>query len=117
MQRNTDYRECMAEITAVLNKYDMAGAVTVVSKERAMFNYHFPKWSCITIENGGIRFNSKKIKKDKKETVELSCHIIMQMRDIAVQTFGMTDQFAKVFKDKLKMEHDSYQGFDPEYEQ
>lgn len=43
------YRDCMAEIIGVLKKYDMAGAVTVVSKERAMFKYHFPQWTAVLL--------------------------------------------------------------------
>lgn len=53
------YRDCMAEIIGVLKKYDMAGAVTVVSKERAMFKYHFPKWTVVELGETSVRLRSK----------------------------------------------------------
>jgi hypothetical protein len=112
------YRECVAEIAAVLAKYDMAGAITVVSKERAMFKYVFPTWSCITINDEGVRFRSKR--KDfpsaeaQRETTELSAHIVMQMRDIAAQTFAMCDHLGKHLAERVGMEHEPFQDFDPE---
>ena len=115
------YRECVAEISAVLQKYDMAGAITVVSKERAMFKYMFPTWSCIKIEDGGIRFRAKREDfpsiEIQRETVELSAHIVMQMRDIAAQTFGMCQTIGIALKEQVGMEHQPGFDFDPEHEQ
>jgi hypothetical protein len=112
----------MAEISAVLAKYDMAGAVTIVSKERAMFKYQFPTWSCIKLEGDGrIRFRAKRSEfsslEAQRETVELSAHIIMQMRDIAAQTFSMCQTIGDSLKEKVGMVHEPFHDFDPEYEQ
>jgi hypothetical protein len=114
------YRECMTEIVAVLKKYDMAGAVTVVSTERAMFKYHFPTWSCITFEGEGLRFRAKRADypsaEAQREAVELSAHIIMQMRDIAAQTFTMCQSVGKALEEKVGLEHKPFQDFDPEHD-
>ncbi len=112
------YRECVSEIVGVLKKYDMAGAITVVSKERAMFTYHFPTWSVITLGEDHIRFRSKR--EDfasgaaQHEATELSAHIIMQMRDIAAQTLAMAETIGEQLRDKLGMEHVPGVDFDPE---
>ncbi len=112
------YRECVAEIVGVLKKYDMAGAITVVSKERAMFKYHFPTWSVIMLGDDHIRFRSKKedfpSKEAQRVATELSAHIIMQMRDVAANTFAMMEHIGKELKDKLGMEHVPNVDFDPE---
>ena len=112
------YRECVAEIVGVLKKYDMAGAITVVDKERCMFKYHFPTWSCIILGEDNIRFKSKREDypslEAQKRTTELSAHIVMQMRDIAANTFAMMEHIGKQLKDKLGMEHTPGADFDPE---
>ena len=115
------YRECMAEIAAVLDRYDMAGAVTVVDKERAMFKYVFPTWSCITINGAGVRLRSKRAdyptREAQHQAMELSAHILMQMRDIAAQTFGMCEEIAGAMaKEGITIEHKPYANFDPEFE-
>ena len=98
MPEDKRYRECVAEIVGVLKKYDMAGAITVVSKDRAMFKYHFPTWSVIQLGEDHIRFRAKREDFPSKEAqhtaVELSTHIIMQMRDIAANTFAMMESIA-----------------------
>lgn len=112
------YRECMAEIDAALKKYDMAAAVTLVSPDRAMFKYTWPTWSCIRTEGGSIRFKAMSKdypgKGDQEKAVELSVHVILQMRDIAAQTFAMCDHIEKTLREKFEIEHKSFQDFDPE---
>jgi hypothetical protein len=120
MSDDKTYRDCMAEIVGVLKKYDMAGALTVVSKERAMFKYHFPTWSCIVLGDDSLRFRSKRADYPSAEAqrvaTELSAHIIMQMRDIAAQTLAMMTQIAGALEEKLGVEHEPYKDFDPERE-
>lgn len=120
MSDDKKYRECMAEISAILTKYDMAGAMTVISKERAMFKYQFPTWSCISLgSNGELRFKSKRADyasvEEQREHVNLSAHIILQMRDIAAQTFAMCEHIEGELKKKFDIEHTSFADFDPEH--
>lgn len=122
MEPMTDkrYRECMAEIVGVLKKYDMAGMVTIVDKGRAMFRYQFPTWSCISIENDQLRVRSKREDypslEAQKEAVTLSVHILLQMRDIAAQSFGLMERIRDKLEEKFEIEHKSYKDFDPERE-
>jgi hypothetical protein len=121
MTEDKRYRECMAEIIGVLKKWNMAGAVTVVDKERAMFKYHFPTWSVISLGEDHMRFRSKRVDfpslRAQKEAAELSAHIIMQMRDVAANTFALMEDMAKKLRDKLGMEHTPFADFDPERNQ
>ena len=114
------YRECMAEIAGVLKKYDMAGAITIVSKERAMFRYYFPTWSVIKAEKNCVRFRSKRedfpSAQAQHQATELSAHIVMQMRDVGGQTFMMMEQIGKQLAEKVGMAHTPNADFDPEYE-
>jgi len=115
------YRDCMAEIIGVLKRYDMAGAVTVVDKERAMFRYHFPTWSVISVADDHIRFKSKRedfVSREQQHVcTELSAHIIMQMRDVAANSFMVMDTIGKELQQRIGMEHTSGVDFDPEREQ
>lgn len=118
MSDDKRYRECMAGIMAVLKRYDMAGAVTVVSKERAMFKYHFPTWSVITLGQDHIRFRSKRedfpSAEAQRQATELSAHIVMRMRDVAANTFAMMEHIGGQLRDKVGMEHTPRADFDPE---
>jgi hypothetical protein len=112
------YRECMAEITAALQKYDMAGAITVVTKKRAMYKYHFPTWSTLTLHENTLRFRSKRedfpSAEAQHEATELSVHIIMQMRDIATQTVALMEDLHSTLCCHMKIEHTPGADFDPE---
>jgi hypothetical protein len=118
MTEDKRYRECMAEITHVLRKFDMAGAVTVVAKDRAMFKCTFPTWSCIRVTETEVRFKAKRedypSKEAQQETVELSVHIIMQMRDIAARTFAFCEQIHQKLGEHFEIEHKPFHDFDPE---
>lgn len=114
------YRECMAEITAALQKYDMAGAITIVDKGRSMFKYHFPTWSCIILGEDHLRFRAKRedypSKEAQREAVELSTHIVLQIRDIAAQTFDLMSKIEKGLAERFEIDHTPYSDFDPEHD-
>lgn len=113
------YRECVAEIVGVLQKYDMAGAVHIVCKERAMWRYHFPTWGVIKVNDIGIRFHSKREDfpslEAQRQAVELSAHIVFQLRDMAALTFGQMDKIAKMIEERFDVEHRGGVDFDPEH--
>lgn len=113
------YRDAMAEINAVLKKYDLAGAITLVSKERAMFRYHFPTWGVLKLEgNDKLRFRSKRkdfpSEEAQHEATELSLHVVLQMRDIAAQTFDLMEQLHARLSEHMEIEHKPFQDFNPE---
>ena len=103
-QDDKKYRECMAEIIGVLKRYDMAGAVTVVSKERAMFKYHFPTWTCVELGETSVRLRLKSSefpsKQAARECSELTAHTIMQMGDCAANTMGLVKHLSEIMRDK-----------------
>ena len=115
------YRECMAEMIGVLKKYDMAGALTVVSQERAMFKYHFPAWTAIELGEDHIRLRLKTSDFANKEAAhrcaELTAHAIMQIGDCAKNTINLVDHLAGMMRDKWGMEHTPNAEFDPELSQ
>lgn len=120
------HRECIAEIMGVLKKYDMAGAITVISKERAAFRYHFPTWSIVKLHEAmdgglGVRIRSKAADFSSREAQqkanELSAHIIYQMRDIATNTYGMCSMVAEKMNAVWDVTHVPHSDFDPERSQ
>lgn len=116
--KDKPYRDCMAEIIGVLKKYDMAGAITVINQERAMFKYHFPTWTCITMGEDHVRIKAKRADfpsaEAQRQTVELSAHCIMQMRDIAANTFALTESLGKQIDEAVGLVHVPNADFDPE---
>lgn len=112
------YRDCMAEIVGVLKKYDMAGAVTIVSKERCMFKYYFPKWTCVDLGETSVRLRLKSSefadKAEARKCAELTAHTIMQMGDCASNTIGLVKHLSEIMRDKWGMEHEGGKDFDPE---
>lgn len=112
------YRDCMAEIIGVLKKYDMAGAITVVSKERSMFKYHFPAWTAVQLGETSVRLRLKSSefpsKQASRDCAELTAHVIMQMGDCAANTMGLVKHLSEIMRDKWGMEHTPGADFDPE---
>ena len=122
----TSHRECIAEIMGVLKKHDMAGAITVISKERAAFRYHFPTWSVVKLQeapDGGLAVRIKSKAADfpsraaQNTANELSAHIVYQMRDIATNTYGMCTMVAEKMNEQWDVTHVSGSDFDPERSQ
>lgn len=120
------YRDCMAEIIGVLKKYDMAGAITVVAKDRAHFRYHFPTWSVAQLQEApggglGVRLRSKAAdfpsKEDQRKANELTAHIIYQMRDCAMNTIGVCKAVIEKMEQAWVVEHNPRADFDPERSQ
>lgn len=112
------YRECMAEIIGVLKKHDMAGAITVVSKERCMFKYHFPTWTAVELGETSVRLRLKSSefpsRQASRDCAVLTAHVIMQMGDCAANTMGLVKHLSEIMRDKWGMEHKGGQDFDPE---
>ena len=108
----------MAEIMGVLKRFDMGGAITVVDKERCMFKYHFPTWTCVELGETSVRLRLKASefpsKADAHRCAELTSHCIMQMGDCAQNTIGLVNHLATIMRDKWGMDHVGGKDFDPE---
>ena len=112
------YRECMAEIIGVLKRYDMAGAITIVDKDRCMFKYHFPTWAAVSLDDTSVRLRLKgsdfPSKEAARQCAELTAHVIMQIGDCATNTIGLVKHLSEIMRAKWGMEHHGDAGFDPE---
>ena len=112
------YRECMHEIIGVLKKYDMAGAVTVVDQDRAMFKYYFPKWTCVDLGETYVRLRLKGAEFESRDAArrcaELTAHVIMLMGDCAANTLNLVKHLSEIMREKWGMEHEGGKDFDPE---
>ena len=121
-------KDAMRAITRILRQYDIAGAVTLVSKTHAEFRYQWPTWSVVQPERGpdgqqGLRIRSYETwygdKEAQKLAMEESLHCGYQIRDIAAQTFLMFDDLLQQIEETsgLDIEHRPFSGFEPHEEE
>jgi hypothetical protein len=121
-------KDAMRRINKILREFDIAGAITLVSKSHSEFRYQFPTWSVVQPETGpqgeqGIRIRSYEAyyrsKDEQKAAMEESLHCLYQIRDIAGQTFlvfeNLTSQVEEV--SGLEIEHHPFHGFEPHQEE
>ena len=102
----------------MLKKYDMAGAITIVDKDRCMFKYHFPTWTAVILGETSVRLRLKgsdfPSKEAARQCAELTAHVIMQMGDCATNTLWLVEHLRVIMRDKWGMKHESGVDFDPE---
>ena len=121
-------KDAMRAINRILRSYDIAGAITLVSKTHSEFRYQFPTWSVVQPERGpngeeGIRVRSYEAyygdKAKQKQALEESLHCLYNIRDLAGQTFivfeNLTHQVEEV--SGLDIEHRPLSGFEPHDEE
>src|SRR3954468_20612567 len=115
-------KDAMKEIMDVLNKHDIAGQVTLVSKTHAEFRLRIdPSWSVAKLvplkEGYGIRFRVKKQdipdKQLRLELAALTLHILAQIRDLNAQNFMAFDNALKQLSEVIDFEHHPGSGFEP----
>lgn len=120
---DADLKSAMLEITGILEKYQIGGNITLVSKTHSEFYYHLPDWSAVKFEdreNGkaGIRIRSKrkdfKSKEEQDKILAASIHLIAQIRDLSARSFGI---FNEIMEEKLAkvidFEHKSFHNLTP----
>lgn len=117
-------KEAMAEIRAICRKHDIASYITLVSKTHSEFGLEItPTWSAAYWEDkneGKLRFRVKQAevgKEKAKESIELTCHMIYQIRDLCVQGFQFSENMTKLIEEQVAVEHKSFSGFEPHKEQ
>jgi hypothetical protein len=120
-------KEAMRAINRILRTYDIAGAITLVSKTHAEFRYQFPTWSVVQPERGpegqeGLRIRSFEAyygsKEQQKTAMEESLHCLYQIRDLAGQTFLVFENLTRQVEEQsgFDIEHHPYSGFEPHEE-
>lgn len=119
-------KEAMSEIMAVLNKHDIAGQISLVSKTHSEFRCKLdPSWSCARMEMArqgfAVRFKATKEsipdKTLRDEFVSLTMHMILQIRDLAAQNFKAFDELVGQLSKYMEIDHKPYQGYEPHLEQ
>jgi hypothetical protein len=112
MSYDPKLKEAMAEISAVLKKHDIAGAVTLVSKTHSEYKYHFPTWSAAQITDEGIRFRTKSSDYADKQAADQalldSLHVVLQIHDLNSQNIKVTDQLIKKIGEHVDFDHVPY---------
>lgn len=117
-------KEAMAEIRAICRKHDIASYVALVSKTHSEFGLEVtPTWSAAYWEDkneGKLRFRVKQaeVGKDRaKQLIELTCHMIYQIRDLCIMGFNFSENMTKLIEQQVEVEHNSLAGFEPHKEQ
>jgi hypothetical protein len=115
-------KEAMAEIVGVLKKHDIAGYISLVSPTHSEFCLHpTPSWSAAFWEEEGklrFRVKQKEVGRDEaKKLIELTCHMIYQMRDLCAQGFHFTENMAKEIEKQIQVDHVPYSNFTPDRKQ
>jgi len=84
-------KEAMEKIRAILEEYDVAGAVSLVGKTHCEFQYHFPSWSLAKFIETGIQIDadpeSFASKADLEEAMALTSCILYYLSDLGGQQF------------------------------
>lgn len=104
-------KEAMAEIKAVMQRHDIAGAITLVSPYASEFLYHIdPSWSVAFFEGSDrlrIRARAEDFASQDQAhfCVESTVHMICTTRDIAAQTFGNMERLLAILGEHFEIEH------------
>lgn len=115
-------KQAMAEIKGILNRHDIAGQVTLVSQTHSEFLLKpDTSWSCVHFDGEQLRIRVKKSEIPDKEVrrrlIELSAHILLQIRDLNAQNFRFMEQLLKMLEQHVEIDHTPYSGFEPHREQ
>lgn len=106
------------EMERVLQRYNIGGALLLVSKTHSEYAYRLPAWSCAQFEtlNGqtAIRFRSHHTSYGSKEAQhqeqENTAHLLFQLRDLGGQTFLVFEQVCTQLQGHLDIEHHPFSG-------
>lgn len=108
-------KAAMQEIKEVLTKYDIAGHTVLVSPTHSEYNTQFPTWSLAQWEQDeqgvvGIRFNTRgqtfATPKGKHAAVEVSAHILDQLRHNATQQFALMEHILAILRQNMVIDSD-----------
>lgn len=110
-------KEAMAKISGILDEYDIGASIALCSKSHSEFLYHFPKWSLAQFneKKDGVRIKAKSSNNDQS-ALEVTTHLICQIRDIAIQTYGAYEGIIKELEKHIEIDHKSYSNFSPHFE-
>lgn len=124
MSHDPKLKEAMAEIRSVCRRHNIAGYIALVSETHSEFGLEVtPTWSAAYWEDkneGRLRFRVKQAevgKEKAKRLIELTCHMIFQIRDLCAQGFKFADNMTELIQQQVEVEHKSFHNFEPHKEQ
>lgn len=117
-------KEAMAEIRSICRKHDIAAYCALVSPTHSEFGLEItPTWSAAYWENkneGKLRFRVKQAEVGKENArilIELTCHMVYQIRDLCAQGFQFAEGMTKLIEQQVEVDHKSFADFEPHREQ
>jgi hypothetical protein len=82
-------KECAEELKAIINKYDVAATISLISPTHGEFVIHLPTWSGVQLEPpDGVRIKMKAIETKKQQD---TAHLIVstiQINQMFIENFG-----------------------------
>lgn len=113
-------KEAMAKIKVILKEYDIGASISLVSKTHGEFLYHMPTWSAAQIQSNQLRVKSKKKDyasvEEQHEVAELTAHLILSLRDMAVNDLRVMGGIAEILNEKWDIDHVPFADFTPHEE-
>ncbi len=114
--------EAIRKIRDILTEYDLAGAMTVISPERAHWVYHLgASWSGLHIDSENrqatVRIRRRDFKTDGEynRVLELTEHIIFQGIDLGVRILSDMRVLAEALAEQFDVTHEG--GLDERHDQ
>ena len=107
-------REAMTEINGILEKYDIAGFIALISPTHAEFKLTIdkPSWSNLRFLKDGKAVHFKVHMKSDPENTEATAHALYSLRDLCALGFGQTNDIIEMVEkiDAVKVEHTPFGG-------
>jgi hypothetical protein len=116
-------KQAAKDIKDILEKADIAGHIILVSPTHSEFVFHLqPSWSAISIsepdEKGAVSMRVKATKEELgsreavAKKVELTAHLICQLKDLSVMCFQVADNILKTIETKYRIDHKPFFEFE-----
>lgn len=112
MQYNPKLKKAAQEILFILNKYDIAGVVSLHTPGHGEFLMHLtPSYSCIKYEQGAIRMRAKKEdfngnEKKRDEILMNTSNMLRIILDITDPMLNIIEELSDTLDKASNAEHD-----------
>lgn len=110
-------KACVRELRNVLEKYAVAGAISIASDTHGELAVYFPKWSLVGLDETNqlrVRMRAK-----EKERSDASLHLLLSLTDsLAAHSRSMADVTIKVLEameaEGVEVDHEPLADFQPD---
>ena len=116
---DANLKMAVIEMERILARYQIGGALLLVSKTHSEYAYRLPVWSCAQFETDpdgktALRFRSHHSSYGSKEAQhqaqENTAHLLFQLRDLGGQTFLVFQQVCAQLEQTMDIEHHPFSG-------